>query len=155
MTPVSDRLLRTVREETQPTRPPTITLSARHETKSSAVLVELAEQQKLGEWKITPFGAENSGTVSLGAKSVPVCLQIGTRNGFHLRDTEGAGSSSCILDGELNVEVGEKLPETDMPRVAEQLTETITIFSHKLLREKRARPVSEKPIALAVNLKAE
>lgn len=103
-------------------------LSALHETKSALILVELAEQQGFGAWEITPFGAENSGTVVLNTTRVSVHLQIGTREGVHLNEREGRGYTFKPTQGNLQIEIGKKLPETDAPKVAETLAETLAVF---------------------------
>ena len=105
-----------------------ITLSAPHETKSALVLTELAKQHQFSAWKNTPFGAESSGTVAFNTTEIPVRLEIGSSNGTPLKEGDGDRYSFRPTQGNLQIEIGKKLPETDAPRVAEALAETLTVF---------------------------
>lgn len=108
-----------------------LVLSAAHETKSALVLAELAKQCKLSDWQNTPFGAESSGTITLGRKSLDVCLRIGSRDGVHVEEEEGAGHTFTRENGVPFIRVGKKLPETETPHVAELLMEQLAIFCGK------------------------
>lgn len=108
-----------------------LVLSATHETKSALVLAELAKQCKFGEWRNTPFGAESSGTITLGRKSLDVCLRIGSHDGVYVEEEEGTGHTFTRENGIPLIKVGKKLPETDAACVAELLGQKLAIFCGK------------------------
>ncbi len=107
-----------------------ITLSAPHETKQALVLAELAKQCGL-KWQNTPFGAEASGALAEGRRSVAICLHIGSHEGVHLEEEESARHTFSRENGTLHIAIGKKLPETDVPNVTERIAESLIVLYGK------------------------
>lgn len=119
-----------------------LVLSATHETKSALVLVELANCEfnekkdaplkcDFNGWETTPYGSENSGTITQGMRRAAICLQIGSHDGVHLKEEDGAGHTFTRENGTLSVKIGKRLPETDAPSVAKKLAECLLVHCGK------------------------